>query len=99
MPARLLIRSQTFARRSAALTAGRPELGQALASAIRLLWTTDDLPGPLDGRAIAPPRGVIHHVRHVTGANLWIYYRVDAERLLLAHLVDQPPYPVDSGHD
>jgi hypothetical protein len=68
--------------------------GIALARAISALASEPELPGPGDVVANIPPtRSAL--VRRVPGRNLWLWYRVDGDKLLLRHVSTEPPVPVD----
>jgi len=68
--------------------------GIALARVIRALASESELPGAGDFVANIPPTSSAL-VRRVPGRNLWIWYRVEGDRLLLRHLSTEPPVPVD----
>ena len=61
---------------------------------IRELAGADALPGPGDTVALIPPTGSAF-VRRVPGRNLWIWYRVEGDALLISDLSAEPPVPAD----
>jgi len=66
---------------------------KALARAIAAVAGYAALPSPLDTRAVIPPTGEAY-VRRVTGQNLWIWYRFDAQLVTFVTLTCTPPPPV-----
>jgi len=89
---RLTIFTPRFNRRRVALVTSR-EIARALARCIVALGR-EPLPGPGDYEAMMPPTAV-YWVRRVLGANLWIWFAFDDERLYLVHLGGSPPIPMD----
>ncbi len=65
---------------------------RALSATIRVMLSAE-LPGPLDFEALIPPIRRAW-VRRVSGCNLWVFYRFDADELRLVTLVTSPPVPV-----
>jgi hypothetical protein len=53
-----------------------------------------ELPGPDDIRALLPPVGDAF-VRRVPGRNLWLWYTVRDEELVVVTLTADPPVPVE----
>jgi hypothetical protein len=82
-------------RRAQALGAvGNSPRSQAVRAVIRQLASADALPGPADTVAVIPPTGTAL-VRRVPGRNLWVWYRVEGDALLISHLSAEPPVPAD----
>jgi hypothetical protein len=70
------------------------ERGRAVARTIAALLEAEELPGPGDAVAAIPPTGTAL-VRRVQGRNLWLWYRVEGDTVLLRHVSSEPPVPVD----
>ena len=68
--------------------------GRAVAKTIVALLEASELPGLGDIVAAIPPTGTAL-VRRVPGRNLWLWYRVDGEAVLLRHIGSEPPVPLD----
>lgn len=65
---------------------------RAVTAAMRAL-ASSELPGGGDYEtSFSPGRA---HVRRVTGRNLWILYRFDAEHVFIMTARNQPPVPAD----
>jgi hypothetical protein len=92
--ARTLVLTHTFLRARARLgiDPATPR-GVALAKVLRALESDAQLPGPGDVVATIPPTSIAL-VRRVPGRNLWVWYRVEGERLFLRHVSAEPPVPV-----
>ncbi len=69
--------------------------GRAVGKTIATLVSDSDLPGPADTRTIMPPLTKEIFVRRVRDRNLWVWYRPDADRVLLVHISSEPPVPSD----
>ncbi len=82
-----------LARARLGIEAGTPA-GRALAGAIRSLSSAPELPGPGDIVASIPPTSAAL-VRRVAGRNLWLWYRVEGDKVFLRHVSSVPPVPVD----
>ena len=67
----------------------------AVARIVRILAGTDDLPGPSDFEATTRPVGRAW-VRRVADRNLWIWYRIRDEELVLVTVTTDPPIPFDT---
>ena len=81
--------------RLAALGATRGTTASAaVAATISALAEAERLPGLLDTAATLPPTGSRAFVRRVGGRNLWVWYRVDGEELVLLTVSSVPPVPV-----
>jgi hypothetical protein len=65
-----------------------------VARTIAALLEAEELPGPGDVVAAIPPTGMAL-VRRVPGRNLWLWYRVEGDVVLLRHISSEPPVPVD----
>jgi hypothetical protein len=82
-------------RRAQALGAiGNSPRSRAVRAVIRELASAGALPGPGDTVALIPPTGTAF-VRRVRGRNLWVWYRVEGDALLVSHLSGEPPVPAD----
>ena len=68
--------------------------GVALARTIRALLQAEQLPSPVDTRAMIPPTSPAL-VRRVAGQNVWIWYRVTDVELVLLSVTSEPPTPID----
>ena len=75
----------------------RPHSPRALAlgRTIRALADAVDLPGPMDFEASVRPSGRAW-VRRVAERNLWVWYRVTAEELILVTVTTDPPVPIET---
>ncbi len=69
--------------------------GAALARTIRALLSADELPSPVDTRAVIPPTSEAF-VRRVANHNVWIWYRATDVELVLLSATSEPPNPIDS---
>lgn len=65
----------------------------AVARTVRALAATEALPGPADFEAVRRPSGRAW-VRRVGGRNLWLWYRFDANEIVLVALTTEPPVPL-----
>jgi hypothetical protein len=65
---------------------------RALSSTLRAMLNAE-LPGPLDFEALIPPVERAW-VRRVSGCNLWVFYRFDANALRAVTLAASPPVPM-----
>ena len=74
----------------------RPGSPRALAVArtVRTLADAAELPGPSDFEATVRPIGRAW-VRRVAGRNLWLWYRVRGDEIILLTVTTDPPEPVD----
>jgi hypothetical protein len=88
---RLIALGARFGRRRSVLAASG-DAGRALARCIVDL-ARGSLPGPEDYEAMMPPVAV-YSVRRVPGANLWIWFSFDDERVYLVNLSASPPVPL-----
>jgi hypothetical protein len=68
--------------------------GRAVGQVIAALATAEALPGIGDTHALMPPLRDAF-VRRVGRRNLWLWYRVDADIVTLAHVSSEPPVPVE----
>jgi hypothetical protein len=66
---------------------------RAMAATIRALADADVLPSPLDVEAPIPPVSRAR-VRRVPGENLWLYYRLREDTLLVLFVLRTPPVPI-----
>lgn len=73
----------------ARLRPGTPD-GRALARTIRALLDAEILPGALDVVVPIPPVARAY-VRRVAGRNLWLWYDVVDEAVILVFVSRQPP--------
>ena len=78
---------------AAGATRGSPA-SAALAATISALAEAETLPGLLDTASALPPTGARAFVRRVGGRNLWVWYRLDGEGLVLLTVSSVPPAPV-----
>ena len=67
--------------------------GKAVARTVRLLSEARDLPGPADTTAAIPPVEKAT-VRRVVGHNVWVWYRVAGDEIVLVTLTTEPPVPI-----
>ena len=68
--------------------------GAAVVQTIRALLREDLLPGTGDVRALLPPTREAF-VRRVPHRNLWLWYRIRGDELLVLLLTADPPVPLD----
>jgi hypothetical protein len=68
--------------------------GAALGRTLRALLSADELPSPVDTTAAVPPTGSAY-VRRVAGHNVWLWYLVRGEELVLLTVTSEPPVPLD----
>lgn len=68
--------------------------GRAAAQTIVALLDAEALPGPGDVAAMIPPTATAF-VRRVPGRNLWLWYRVEGDVVLVRHISSEPPVPLD----
>jgi hypothetical protein len=92
--ARVVRLSALFQRRLTALgiktgTAERAAVGATIGA----LAEAEELPGLFDTLAPVPPTGTAF-VRRVGGRNLWLWYRVLGEDLVLVTVTRAPPVPI-----
>lgn len=66
----------------------------AVARTVRALTAVDGLPGPSDFEATQKPVGRAW-VRRVGGRNLWLWYRFNADEVMLIAPTTEPPIPLD----
>jgi hypothetical protein len=66
----------------------------AVARRVHALTSAEDLPGASDFEATKKPVGRAW-VRRVGGRNLWLWYRFDANDVMLVALTTEPPLPFD----
>jgi len=66
----------------------------AVARTVRGLAAADDLPGHADFEASLRPVGRAW-VRRVADRNLWVWYRIGSEELILVTVTTDPPIPLD----
>jgi hypothetical protein len=64
---------------------------RAISAVIRALATADVLPEPADFHAAFHPGRAF--VRRVRKQNLWVWFRFDADHVVLMSLTDHPPVP------
>lgn len=95
MHRRTIVLSPRYLKRASALgVVGRSERSRAVGAVVRALAQASALPAAGDTRALIPPTGDAF-VRRVPGRNLWLWYRMDGEKLYLVHLSSDPPVPAD----
>jgi hypothetical protein len=70
------------------------ERGRAVGRVIAGLASAENLPGSGDTLALIPPTGEAF-VRRVPGRNLWLWYKLRADELLVVTLTADPPVPVE----
>lgn len=93
--ARVALLSERFLRSRARLgIVPGSERGLVVARTIAALLAAEELPGPSDTVAAIPPTGTAL-VRRVPGRNLWLWYRVEGNTVLLRHVSSEPPVPID----
>jgi hypothetical protein len=92
--ARLLVLTDRYFRALARIGV-RPRTPQAqrVARVLRALEGADVLPGEQDDRAVIPPT-VAAFVRRVPKANLWVWYTLDGERVIIQAITAHPPAPL-----
>ena len=61
---------------------------------VRALAVAEVLPSPLDAEAAIPPVARAW-VRRVPGANVWLWYRVRADVVIVLFATRSPPVPID----
>jgi hypothetical protein len=66
----------------------------AVARAVRALAASGDLPGKSDFEATVRPVGRAW-VRRVAQRNLWIWYRIADDEVILVSVTTDPPVPVE----
>lgn len=66
--------------------------GRAVGKIIASLGTDDSLPGAGDVFALVPPTGSAF-VRRVPGRNLWLWYTVSGDVVIVIALTADPPVP------
>lgn len=67
--------------------------GRAVGRAIRARLDAEALPLPADVVALVPPTGRAY-VGRVQGRNLWIWYQLAEDAILVLYLTSEPPVPV-----
>ena len=67
----------------------------AVARTVRSLALADDLPGHADFEATVRPVGRAW-MRRVAERNLWVWYRIGEEELVLVTVTTDPPMPFDA---
>jgi hypothetical protein len=93
--ARRIPRLSTTFRRTLAAIGVRPKTApyRAVFAAIGALEDAETLPGPGDHETrFVPGRA---YVRRVSGHNVWILYRFDANHIFVITARAQPPVPLD----
>lgn len=68
--------------------------GRAVGQTIAGLVSASTLPAPGDVRALVPPTGSAF-VRRVPGRNLWLWYTVSDDSVMVIGLTADPPVPVE----
>ncbi len=68
--------------------------GSAVGRTVGALLRADELPSALDTRALVPPT-MEALVRRVAGQNVWLWYRVQGDEIVLLTVTDEPPVPVE----
>jgi hypothetical protein len=68
--------------------------GRAVGRTIAALATDATLPASSDTHALIPPTGAAF-VRHVPGRNLWLWYTVSGDVVMVVGLTADPPVPAD----
>lgn len=66
----------------------------AVARTVRAVTAAEELPGASDFEATKKPFGRAW-VRRVGARNLWLWYRFDAQEVMLVALTTEPPVPFD----
>jgi len=66
----------------------------AVARTIRILAEVADLPGPADFESTIRPVGRAW-VRRVAERNLWVWYRIGDDELVLITVTTDPPVPFE----
>jgi hypothetical protein len=66
----------------------------AVARTIRSLADADQLPGPSDFEGTGRPVGRAW-VRRVADRNLWVWYRITNDEVVLVTVTTDPPLPVE----
>jgi hypothetical protein len=70
------------------------ERGLAVGRTILALLNAEELPGPGDVVANIPPTDTAL-VRRVSGRNIWLWYRVESDAVVVRHVSTEPPIPID----
>jgi hypothetical protein len=70
------------------------ERSRAVGSVVRALSNAASLPGHGDTLALIPPTADAF-VRRVPGRNLWLWYRVRGDELVVVTVTADPPVPID----
>jgi hypothetical protein len=94
--ARRLRLSTWFVRHVGEAVRPGTERSRALAAALRALASSPDLPAPQDYQAVRRPTGRAW-VRRVAGENLWAWYRLKPEELLVLAVTTEPPLPFEEA--
>ena len=81
-----------YARRARSFARPGSERARALARQIRILAAADELPRPPDYQAELRPVGKAW-IAKVSDRNLWLWYRYDADEVMVVAVTTQPPVP------
>lgn len=76
----------------AGVVAGSPE-ARRLGATIRAICEAGELPGPQDQDVPIPPIAKAY-VRRVPGMNLWLYYDLRGEEVVILWVRQAPPVPI-----
>lgn len=88
--------STWYARTASKTVCSGSARGAAVARTITALAHADALPGPADYEASRKPLGRAW-VRRAGGGNLWVWYRVNDDEVIVAAVSTEPPVPVDDA--
>lgn len=86
--------STWYARAAARVLCDGSLRGNDIGRTVRLLAAADAPPGPADYEATSQPVGRAW-VRRVGGHNVWVWYRVNDDEVILVTVTTDPPIPLD----